>query len=503
VLCGDAVQWFEQISAILYGGVCLLLPARISFGTDGWRAVVGDGFDEQSVRLVACATAHVFLTSFLATPQDLGSPRPRIYLGYDTRAHAGDFARIAADTMAACGLDVVLSDRYIPTPTLCWTVRGDAHAIGGVQLTASHNPAGWLGFKVRMADGGASPAEFTNEIESILAASTGTACDTGQSAGSVTVKDLHTPYLQALRDFVNDDLIAKAAPKVVVDPLYGAARGYLADTFEQLGAEVVRLHDDADPTFGGLHPEPIPPWTDAAANLVRSAQAQAGFVTDGDADRVGALDEEGTFVSPHKIIALIAQHLVENRGQSGKIVKTLSTSVLVDRIGRELGAEVVTTPIGFKWIYEEMLKGDVMIGGEESGGIGIPSHVCERDGLLMSLLLAEMMATTGHSLKELVDQLEARVGKLYYQRVDLAIEPAHMTAFRAVLPTLAPTTIANAHVGEHIHTDGAKFLLPDDEWLLLRGSGTEPLVRIYAEAQSPARLVELLEAGKLLVQETR
>jgi len=479
------------------GGVCPLSPAQISFGTDGWRAIVGEGFDEESVRRVACATAQVFL----ATPHREDRAPSRIYLGYDTRKDAGHFAKIAADTMAQCGLEVILSKQYIPTPTLCWTVNRDDLAIGGIQLTASHNPAGWLGLKVRMADGGASPAEFTNEIESILAA--GTHCDTGRPAGSVTIKDLHTPYLQSLRDFVDADLIEKSPPKVVVDPLYGAARTYLADTFESLGAEVLRLHDEDDPNFGGLHPEPIPPWTDKAAALVKSSGAAAGFVTDGDADRIGAIDEEGNFVSPHKIISLIAQHLVENRGQTGKIVKTLSTSVLVDRTGRELGVEVLTTPIGFKWIYEEMLKGDVMIGGEESGGIGIPSHVCERDGLLMSLLLVEMMSTTGLSLKQLVDQLEARVGKLYYQRVDLAIEPAHMVAFRSILPALAPATIACTPVEEHIHADGAKFLLPHDEWLLLRGSGTEPLVRIYAEAQSPSRLVEILEAGKLLVQEAK
>ena len=489
-------------------------PAEINFGTDGWRAIVGEDFNEDNLVRVANATAQAFLE--LAAKSDSATAQ-RIYVGYDTRDGAQGFAALVADAMSASGLEVVLSDRYIPTPTLCWTVARDEVALGGVQLTASHNPAGWLGLKVRMSDGGASPAEFTDEIEELLtceefarmSAPAPISTDIGYlepfsyaSANPVVTKDVLTPYLDALCQFVDAELIKKAQLKVVIDPLYGAARGYLADVFERLGVEVVRLHDDCDPNFGGLHPEPIPPWTDGAAALVKEVGAQAGFITDGDADRLGAIDEKGNFVSPHTIIALIAQHLVENRKQSGRIIKTLSTSVLIDRIGRELGAEVNTTAIGFKWIYKEMLAGDVLIGGEESGGIGIPSHLRERDGLLMSLLLAEMMATTGLSLMSLVEQLESRTGKLYYQRSDVRLDPAHMERFRLSLPTLAPTHIANTAVEEHVHIDGAKFLLANDEWLLLRTSGTEPLVRIYAEATSPARLEELLVAGNNLVQES-
>jgi len=478
-----------------------LSPAEIYFGTDGWRAVVGSGFDDESVSRVAQATALTFLEGAVRNT----SQRPRVYIGYDTREHAAHFARLAAEVMVQQGLEVVLSDSYIPTPALCWTVSRDKQAIGGIQLTASHNPAGWLGFKVRMSDGGASPAEFTHRIEGILATKP-EAANSGDrkiSESSLCTRDLVSPYLDALCQFVDTDAIKNAQLKVVVDPLFGASRIYLADVFERLGVEVLRLHDNQDFSFGGLHPEPIPPWTDEAAIAVRKSQAVAGFVLDGDADRLGAIDGGGDFVSPHKIIALIAEHLIKNRGQLGRIVKTLSTSQLVDRLARKLGVESTTTPIGFKWIYEEMLKGDVMIGGEESGGIGIPDHVCERDGLLMSLLLVEMMAITGLSLKMLVSQLEEQVGRLYYQRKDLSLEPGHMDRFRRILPDLKPLHIADTAVLEYIHSDGAKFLLPDDEWLLLRASGTEPLVRIYAEAASPCRLAVLLEAGNHLVQEAK
>jgi phosphomannomutase len=424
-----------------------------------------------------------------------------MYVAYDTREHAGEFARLAAETIAAEGFEVILSDSYAPTPALCWTVSRDPQAIGGIQLTASHNPAGWLGFKVRMSDGGASPLSFTNRIEELLGVVP--PADQKSTAGTVRVQDLMSSYLEALSNFVDKDAIRSAQIKVLVDPLFGAARVYLADCLEELGLEVARIHDEQDFNFGGLHPEPIEPWVDAASTALRGVSADAAFVLDGDADRLGALDEEGNFVAPPTIIALLALHLVEGRGQKGRIVKTLSTSQVVDRVAESLGAELTTTPIGFKWIYEEMLKGDVLIGGEESGGIGVPQHLCERDGLLMTLLLVEMMAQRGQSLKELVADLEARLGKLYYQRRDLSLAPEmsdQMDRVKAQLGRLRPAGIAGAKVVDYLSRDGIKFHLEDSEWLLLRASGTEPLVRIYAEAASPCRLALLLGSGEELLQ---
>ncbi len=456
----------------------------IHFGTDGWRAVIADDFTYDNLRRVADAAGRVFAEDH---------PGGLVIVGFDTRFEAGSFANAAAEVLASHGLRVSVSDRYLPTPALCWSVAHDDAAIGGVMLTASHNPAPYLGFKLRMDDGGASPVSFTDRVEAALLP------EPPSARGVFETVDLVGPYLEALRSFVSADAIAASGLHVAVDPLYGAGQGYLADTLRSFGVTVTEIHGETNPGFGGLHPEPIPPHIDEVRELVRTQGLDAAFITDGDADRIGAADRNGAFVNPHRIIALVVRHLVEDRGMTGRVVKTLSTSVLVDRLAAHLGLEVVTTPVGFKWIYEEMVKGGVLLGGEESGGIGIPDHVRERDGLLMALLLAEMMGQRGQGLAELVDDLIAVTGPMEYLRVDLRLDPAVKDAFVARMPELAPSTLAGLDVREIIRADGIKFLLPDDAWLLMRTSGTEPLVRIYAEASSAGVVDDLLAEGKALV----
>ena len=468
----------------------MVASPEIHFGTDGWRAVIGEDFTYDSLRRVADAAGRVFAEEH---------PGGLVLVGYDTRFEAGSFARAAAEALVTHGLRVKLSDRYLPTPALCWAVAHDDDAIGGVMLTASHNPAPYLGFKLRMTDGGASPKAFTDRVEAELQGEPPAREAIAAAAGAVETVDLVGPYLAALRGFVNADVIAAAGLRVAVDPLFGAGQTYLAEMLRSLGVTVTEIHAERNPGFGGLHPEPIPPHIAEVCELVRREGLDAAFITDGDADRIGAADRLGAFVNPHRIIALVARHLVEDRGMTGRIVKTLSTSVLVDRIATVMGLEVTTTPVGFKWIYEEMLKGDVLIGGEESGGIGIPSHVRERDGLLMAMLLAEMMAERGRGLGELVDDLIAVTGPMEYNRVDLKLEPAVKDVFAAAMPTLAPATLAGLEVRGVVRTDGIKFLLPDDAWLLMRTSGTEPLVRIYAEASSAGVVDDLLAEGRAIV----
>lgn len=461
------------------------MSSAIRFGTDGWRAIIGDDFTYDNVRRVADAVGRVWGAE---------SPGGVVLVGYDTRFEAGSFAAAASGVLASHGLSVRLSDRYLPTPALCWSVAHTDGAIGGVMLTASHNPSEYLGLKLRMADGGASPVAFTDRIEAMVAEHPPAA------RGSFETVDLVGPYLDALRGAVDMEAIRAAGLRVVVDPLFGAGQSYLAGVLRDCDVQVTELHAERNPGFGGLHPEPIPPWTDEAREAVLAGGCDAAFITDGDADRIGAIDENGAFVSPHRIIALIARHLVEDKGRSGRIVKTLSTSVVVDRLANRLGLECVTTPVGFKWIYEQMITGDVLIGGEESGGIGIPSHVRERDGLLMALLLAEMMAQRGVGLAGLVEDLFALTGPMEYGRIDVRLEPAVRDAFVASMPALAPSMIAGLEVRQVVRVDGVKFLLPDDAWLLLRASGTEPLVRIYAEASSAGVVDDLLAAGRRLVE---
>ncbi|TDB37591.1 MAG: phosphoglucosamine mutase [Actinobacteria bacterium] len=457
--------------------------STIHFGTDGWRAVIADDFTYENLRRVADAAGRVFA-------QD--HPGGLVLVGFDTRFEAGAFAAAAAEVLASHGLRVKVSDRYLPTPALCWAVAHDDEAVGGVMLTASHNPAPYLGFKLRMEDGGASPVSFTQRVEAALVDAA------PEARGTFDTVDLVGPYLAALKGFVNADAIAASGLHVAVDPLYGAGQSYLAETLRAFGVTVTEIHHELNPGFGGLHPEPIPPHINEVRELVKREGLDAAFITDGDADRIGAADRNGTFVNPHRIIALVTRHLVEDRGMTGRIVKTLSTSVLVDRLAAHLGLEVVTTPVGFKWIYEEMVKGGVLLGGEESGGIGIPAHVRERDGLLMALLLAEMMGQRGQGLAELVDDLIAVTGPMEYGRIDLRLDTSTVAAFVASIPTLAPTVLAGLEVREVIRTDGIKFLLPDDAWLLMRTSGTEPLVRIYAEASSAGVVDDLLAEGKTL-----
>jgi phosphomannomutase len=459
--------------------------AHIKFGTDGWRAVIGADFTYDSLRRVADAAGRVFSAD---------SPGGLIIVGYDTRFEAGSFAAAAAEVLAGHGLRVRLSDSYLPTPALCWSVATDDAAVGGVMLTASHNPAEYLGFKLRMADGGASPVSFTDRVEAALLS------EPPVARGEYETVDLVTPYLATLKSRVDAKAIKEAGLRVVVDPLYGAGQTYLARTMRELGVDVVEIHGERNPGFGGLHPEPIPPWTDDACALVATDGFDAAFVTDGDADRIGAVDSMGRFVSPHKIIALVTRHLVEDKKLTGKVVKTVSTSVIVDRLTTRLGLETVTTPVGFKWIYEEMVKGGVLIGGEESGGIGIPSHVRERDGLLMALMLVEMMAQRGSTLGGLVEQLFALTGPMEYSRLDLRLTPEVMADFLKRSPDLAPTQLADIPVNEISRVDGVKFFLADDAWLLLRTSGTEPLVRIYAEAPSAGVVDDLLAAGREMVE---
>lgn len=461
--------------------------AGITFGTDGWRALIDNGFDDASAMRVAAAIGTVFSTD---------SPGAVVYVGYDTRRDAGRYARLVASVLASYDLDVRLSDRFVPTPALCMAVAHDDGACGGVMLTASHNPAEYLGVKIRMSDGGASPVEFTDRIEAILAELQ----SPPETSDAFTEVDIANPYLNALLSGVNGDAIRSLGATVVVDPLHGAACGYLSEAISRLGGGVLELHGSPDPSFGGLHPEPIPPWTDEAAKTVVASGADVGFVTDGDADRLGAIDDRGRFVNPHTILALLIAHLVEDRGRAGSVVRTLSGSEIVARQAKRFGLDLVTTPIGFKWIYERFVDGGVMVGGEESGGIGIPEHLRERDGLYISLLLLEMMAMRKKSLADLVDELQADLGPLVYSRRDLSVAPEVMRAFLSMLPVIHLDEIDGRPVRSIERTDGVKFVRDDDSWLLLRPSGTEPLVRVYAEAPTQDELERLLDTGCLIAE---
>jgi alpha-D-glucose phosphate-specific phosphoglucomutase len=490
---GMAAQDASQADA---AAASSLATSSIHFGTDGWRAIIGADFNQDSLRAVMTAVAQTYQSE---SATDIAAGRDTMIVGYDCRQDAASYAALAAEVLAQAGFTVLLSDAYCPTPTLCWSINRNPQAIGGVMLTSSHNPAEYLGVKLRMRDGGASPKEFSDIVETYLALETPAPRDTAldPTSGSVTEVDLMTPYLQDLRGLVDAQAIAAAGLKVVVDPLFGAGRHYLASVLTGLGVEVVEVNNACDPSFGGLHPEPIPPWIATGQAKVQELGFDACFVNDGDADRIGAVTSSGEFVSPHKIFALVTRHLALDLGQRGRVVRTLSGSNLIARLCAKLGLTLTTTPVGFKWIYTEMCKGDVMIGGEESGGIGIPSHVPERDGLLMALLLCELMATQHKTLGQLVTDLLDEFGHWQYHRRDHRVSQEQKEGFleRLVAHDKGSAPLLRAAVDVSF-LDGVKWTFADDSWLLMRSSGTEPLLRIYAEALDQARVDELLDAGE-------
>lgn len=466
--------------------------ADIHFGTDGWRAIIGEDFTPDNLNRVVAAAARIFKEEAVAAGRDADAPGTLI-VGHDCRQDAHAYAELAAQVAAGEGFNVLLTEDYCPTPTLCWSVAHNDDAVGGIMLTSSHNPAEYLGVKLRMADGGASPAEFTDRVEAVLPP------EPTDILGPFQTADLMTDYLAALRELVDVEAIRGANLRVVCDPLYGAGRHYLAGLLRDMGVEVVEIHNAEDPTFAGLHPEPIQPWVDEGLAKVGELGYDALFINDGDADRIAAGDSRGNYVNAHRIITLLTKHMVD-RGETGRVVSTVTASAMLDRMCRKLGLELVSTPVGFKWIYGEMEKGGVMIGGEESGGIGLPDHVKERDGLLMALLLTECMAQSGKDLGTIVDEMLADIGRLEFARRGLSITDEQMARFRAeTVPTYTADEIAGKRVLDVDRRDGVKLLLEGDAWVMMRPSGTEPLVRIYAEAATTDEVNELLDAAETVV----
>ncbi len=466
--------------------------ADIHFGTDGWRAIIGEDFTPDNLNRVVAAAARIFKEEAVAAGRDADAPGTLI-VGHDCRQDGHAYAELAAQVAAGEGFNVLLTEDYCPTPTLCWSVAHNDDAVGGIMLTSSHNPAEYLGVKLRMADGGASPAEFTDRVEAVLPP------EPTDILGPFQTADLMTDYLAALRELVDVEAIRGANLRVVCDPLYGAGRHYLADLLRDMGVEVVEIHNAEDPTFAGLHPEPIQPWVDEGLAKVGELGYDALFINDGDADRIAAGDSRGNYVNAHRIITLLTKHMVD-RGETGRVVSTVTASAMLDRMCRKLGLELVSTPVGFKWIYGEMEKGGVMIGGEESGGIGLPDHVKERDGLLMALLLTECMAQSGKDLGTIVDEMLADIGRLEFARRGLSITDEQMARFRAeTVPAYTADEIAGKRVLDVDRRDGVKLLLEGDAWVMMRPSGTEPLVRIYAEAATTDEVNELLDAAEAVV----
>lgn len=456
------------------------MGAMIHFGTDGWFARRDGDFTDESVARIAAAAAELWAR---VRPGDI------VYIAYDARRDAESFALLAGRVLAAYGLTAMVSNTVAPTPALAWTVGRDPRSCGGIMVTGSHNPQDYLGIKLFHADGAMMSSDEIADIEGSLPT------DVPEGRGAVKRIDVVTPYLDALYAEVDGELIASAGLKVVYDSLYGAGAGWLPAVLGALGVQVVEIHDEQGLESDDIHPDPVEPWVDDCERAVVELGACAGLVTDGDADRAGAIDEKGRFIGPATLAALVLKHLAENRGRTGRVVAGVSASVLLRRVASALGCRAVMKPVGYEHIYKESLKGDVLIGVDEGGGIALPFHMPERDGLLVCLLLCELMATSGRTLSELVDDLGANFGTVYRAQRNLKVENEVVEMFRTMLPGLNPPSVAGHEPVAVSHMDGLRMEFEDESWLLMRPSRTKPIVRVYAEAPSIQERDELLEAG--------
>lgn len=469
------------------------MGGEIRFGTDGWRAVIADGFTVANVRQVAQAVADWL--------HGQGRGGQGVIVGYDTRFLSRRFAEETASVLAANEIRVLLTRDVAPTPAVTWMIR--QHGLGaGVMITASHNPPEYNGFKLKAHYAGSALPEMTAAVERHLRRNLEQGrrphrLDLAEARRKDRVVDIdpRPAYLDQLRRYVDLHAVGRAGLRVVVDTMHGAGRGYLADLLREAGVQVIEVRADARPDFGGTPPEPIPRnLRPARAAVIREA-ADAGLCVDGDADRVAAVDEEGRVVDAHRVFALLLQHLHEDRGLDGTVVKTFAGSRMIERLAREYGLPYVETPIGFKYVCELALRETVLVGGEESGGIGVRDHMPERDGMICNLLLLEMMAQRGRPMSRLIEDVMARVGWHHFAREDLHLPPERKEALMEELRTAAPERIAGLPVTGVDTLDGVKLILGDDGWILFRPSGTEPVVRIYAEADEAAKVRRILSEG--------
>ncbi len=458
---------------------------KIKFGTDGWRGVIADDFTFANLRKVACAIAR-----YVARAE---KPTAGVLVGYDTRYGSERFARAAAEAVSMAGMPVYVADRACPSPALSLLVR-QRGAAGGIMITASHNPYKWNGVKFKASYGSSALPSIVAQVEKEL----GTVLASGvpplpPQPDLIEPLDVLSPYLQTIEKLVDWDRIRAAKLRFVVDPMHGAARGLLRELMTRHGVQCDEIRGTRDPLFGGVNPEPIEPHVEALRRAVLAGKYDAGLCADGDGDRIGAMDRDGTFITPHQIFSILLWHLAGKREIPGDVAKTFSSTKMVDKIAERFGRKVFETPIGFKYICELMLERDILLGGEESGGIGTKLYLPERDATVMALLLVEVMAWHKKSLGELVAHLHSEFGEHHYGRIDLELKPGQKERAIEHFGGAKVTNLVDWPVGRREDLDGIKLYLGEIGWVMLRASGTEPMLRVYAETESPAATRRILD----------
>jgi phosphomannomutase len=467
--------------------------AQIKFGTDGWRAIIAEDFTFANVARVAQATADFWKTNPAPGTQQ------KIIVGYDRRFLSDQFAAQTAKIFSANGFEVILTAQPTPTPAVSYAVKRQK-AVGGVMITASHNPPAFNGFKLKAHFGGSAEPATCQAVEALIdkhpvcGATGGTT-----TSNAIRSRDIRPAHYKAVKRLVDFKLIARSKLRFAHDALYGVGAGCFEELLAGTTCKVTTLNGRHDPNFGGINPEPVQKNYAASAAWLKKHPHDLCLVTDGDADRVGGMDGRGNYLSTHQIICLLLHHLVVNRKGRGRVIKALTTTSMVDKMCAAYGLELVETGVGFKYICAEMLKGNVVLGAEESGGIGFPGHVPERDGILAGMMLLELLAVERTSINRLIARLEKQFGPHRYARIDAHFPLEKRSTLMEFCKNNPPTKLLRSPVVEVKSYDGVKFVAEEGSWLMLRGSGTEPILRIYAEARSDADAQRLLKLGLKLM----
>ncbi len=456
----------------------------IRFGTSGWRAVIADQFTFENVERVVEAICGSLKTSGL-------SDKPRLIIGNDTRFMGEQFVAVAAKKASEHGFEVLKCTSPVPTPTMSHAIRHNK-ANGGINFTASHNPPEYQGIKFSTSDGAPALPEITQRIEALIVAG-----NVAEASGQGNIVDLdpRDAYLDDLRSKIRFDAISEKGGRYAYDPLWGTGRGYLDSVLRDFGVEVETLHDWRDVTFGGRSPEPGEAQLAELKERVLKEGLTLGLATDGDGDRFGVIDSNGEVISPNRLVALLTDYLAESRGWKSGVARSVATSHFVDRVAEARGLQLYETPVGFKFIGELINEDKIILGGEESAGLSIRGHYPEKDGILACLLAAEAVAVRGASLTEQLEDLYKQVGKLESGRIGVRLTDDVAAKLKEKLAQ-EPNEIGGRKIGSINRMDGVKFLFEDGSWMLMRPSGTEPLVRIYAESEDSSDLELLLENGK-------
>ncbi|HKW29567.1 MAG TPA: phosphoglucomutase/phosphomannomutase family protein [Verrucomicrobiae bacterium] len=471
---------------------------NIKFGTDGWRAVIAEGFTFANVARVAQATADYWKSEVQSPKSKVFEYQLKAIVGFDRRFFSERFAQTSAEILAGNGFQVILTSEPTPTPSVSFAVKAQ-RAVGGVMITASHNPPIFNGFKLKSFYGGSSDPETCQAVESFLDKNP-PQFRAPNSEFRIAAQDVRPAHFAALKKLVDFKLVAKSKLRFAHDALFGVGAGCFEQLLAGTSCKVTTLNAEHDVLFGGINPEPIDRNYARSHEFLRRHPHDICLVTDGDADRVGGMNGRGDALTTHQVICLLLRHLIVNRKGKGRVVKALTTTSMVDKICAAYGLPLVETGVGFKYICAEMLKGDVLLGAEESGGIGFPGHIPERDGIAAGLMLLELLATEHVSVDKMLAKLEKEFGPHGYGRIDTHYPLEKRATLMEFLKKNPPTKLLRSPLTGMKTFDGVKFIAADSSWLMLRGSGTEPILRIYAEAKSNADVRKLLELGVKLTR---